>query len=270
MAIENIYIARHGYRSNWLPKGPYPPPPTGIDNDVPLSEHGVEQAHELANYISKLDVKPEMIFSSPFYRCLETSKPTVEALKIPLYVDRGVGEWYKPDRPIIPEPATHEVMSKFFPSMISPDWEPSIIPSNKGETEEDIFERCHKFWPVFIDRVERKFPNVKTIMVVTHAATKSALGMNLLKFSSAKEPIDNKGTFIRNGSCAIDKFELVKGENESIPFEEREWKLTMNGNTSFLTNGEEMNWTFMNAFEAGSDADIKARRAAESGKLKME
>lgn len=44
----------------------------------------------------------------------------------------------------------------------------------------------------------------------------------------------------------------------------------MNGNTSFLTNGEEMNWTFMNAFEAGSDADIKARRAAESGKLKME
>ena len=94
--------------------------------------------------------------------------------------------------------------------------------------------------------------------------------MNLLKFSSAKEPIDDKGTFIRNGSCAIDKFEVLKAEGENLPFEKRVWRITMNGNTSFLTNGEEMNWTFMNAFEAGSDADIKARRAAESGKLKME
>lgn len=262
MGIETIYIARHGYRSNWLPEGPYPPPPTGIENDVPLAKHGVDQAIELSKYIKTLDVKPEMIFSSPFYRCLETSKPSKEALDIPLYVERGIGEWYKPDREVIPIPASNKALSVFFPNMITGDWKATTIPSSAGETEEDIFQRCHKFWPDFIARVENEFPDVKHLLLVTHAATKAALGMNLLKFPNARVTIDNQGNSIRNGSCSLDKFVLTKDSKQS--FYDKEWKLAMNGNTSFLTNGEEMNWSFNNSHEAGSDADIKARRLAEA------
>ena len=262
MTINTIYIARHGYRSNWLPNGPYPPPPTNVDSDVPLAAHGVEQAKQLADYISTLNPKPQVIFSSPFYRCLETSEPVKKKLDIPLYIDNGIGEWYRPDRPIIPIAAPVSKLNGLFDGMISEDWDASIQPSEKGETKEDIFARCNKFLEIFIRRVEERFPDVTCLLIVTHAATKAALGMNLLRFPNAIVPIDEKGTVIRNGSCSLDEFKLVKDNKHN--FYEKEWELVMNGNTSFLDKGEEMNWDFRNGFEAGSDADIRARKLADA------
>lgn len=280
MAINTIYIARHGYRSNWLPKGPYPLPPTGVDSDVPLAEHGIDQAKELAHYILSLDNQPELVFSSPFYRCIQTTQQITDLLELPIYVDTGIGEWYKPDRPTIPEPASLEVLNQLFLGKISDEWEYTITPSNEGESEEDIFERCSKFWPMFIQKVEKNFPNVETILLITHAATKVTLGMTLLKFKNCREHIDDDGTIIRSGSCSLDKYEVIPQnplsnkthsydvndeEEESavdIPVERRRWRITMNGNTEFLRKGEEMNWNFQSAFEAGSDADIRARKLA--------
>ncbi|SCV03756.1 LAME_0H12970g1_1 [Lachancea meyersii CBS 8951] len=265
MAIKTIYIARHGYRSNWLPQGPYPPPPTGVNSDVPLAEHGVKQAKELAHYIMSIDNQPELLFSSPFYRCLETSQPIADLLELPIYVERGIGEWYKPDRDVIPEPASFAVLNNFFPGKLSPDWDATVIPSDKGETEQDIFNRCREFLPKFVARVESEFPDVETILLVTHAATKIALGMNLLGFDNCREPLDADGTILRSGSCSLDKFELIAGGDkiedlQKVPFASRKWHLTMNGNTEFLSNGEEMHWDFQYGFEAGSDADIRARK----------
>lgn len=264
MVVKTIYIARHGYRSNWLPQGPYPLPPTGIDSDVPLAKHGVHQAKELAHYILSLGNQPEMLFSSPFYRCIQTSEPIADILELPIHVDAGLGEWYKPDREVIPIPAKLDVLNNFFQGKISDNWQSSITPSDKGETEEDLYSRCHQFWPIFISRVEREFPNVETVLLVTHAASKAALGMNLLGFSNWREPLDEDGSIIRSGSCSLDKYELVPPtvDGESLPFEARQWRMTMNGNTEFLRKGEEMNWDYRNAFEAGSDADMKLRREA--------
>lgn len=257
---------QHGYRSNWLPNGPYPPPPTGVNSDVPLAEHGVQQAKELAHYILSIENQPEMLFSSPFYRCLQTSQPIADLLDLPINLERGIGEWYKPDRDVIPEPASYAVLDNFFPGKLSPDWEATVTPSNNGETEQDIFNRCKEFWPKFIAKIETTFPNIETIMLVSHAATKIALGMNLLGFDNCRDPIDGDGTIIRSGSCSLDKFELVLDEDEEedtedVPFSARRWRLTMNGNTEFLSKGEEMHWDFQYGFEAGSDADIKARQA---------
>lgn len=251
-----------------MPKGPYPPPPTGVNSDVPLAEHGVKQAKELAHYIMSIENQPELIFSSPFFRCLQTSEPISDLLELPIYLERGIGEWYKPDRDVIPEPASFDILNNFFPGKLNRNWTSSVIPSNKGETEQDIFERCRTFWPIFIKNVEEIFPNVETILIVTHAATKIALGMNLLGFDNCRDPIDDEGSIIRSGSCSLDKYELVHIDEdddvdaEELPFEERHWRITMNGNTEFLTKGEEMHWDFKYGFEAGSDADIKARKAA--------
>lgn len=275
MVVKTIYIARHGYRSNWLPQGPYPLPPTGIDSDVPLAEHGLHQSKELAHYLLSLENQPELLFSSPFYRCLQTSEPIGDILELPILVERGIGEWYRPDRPVIPTAAPLDVLQNFFPGKIDPNWASQIIPSSKGETEQDLYLRCGNFWPLFIEQVEKQYPNVETILLVTHAAAKAALGMNLLGFANWREPLDEDGTIIRSGSCSLDKYELdiestYRAEAEDVPFERRKWRMTMNGNVEFLSNGEEMNWDYRNAQEAGSDADMKLRLDPGGGTGKVE
>jgi transcription factor C subunit 7 len=254
MVISNIYIARHGYRANWLPP-PHPVAPTGIDSDPPLATHGEEQAIELAHYFLSITPQPEIIFTSPFYRCLQTSAPIAKVLDIDIELENGVGEWYKPDRPTIPQPANYEILSPFFPSLKN-NWDSVLYPSSKGETEEDIFERAKAFLEKFIPAFEKRHPKVETILIITHAATKIALGMALLGFNNVRETIDDEDTRLRAGACSLDLFRRVSID-DTVP----SWKILMNGNVEFLTEGEEMHWDFLNGFEAGSDADIRARAA---------
>ena len=237
---------------------PHPVSPTGIDSDPPLAKHGEDQAKELAHYILSIEPHPEIIFSSPFYRCLQTSSPIAEVLDVDIVLETGIGEWYKPERPVIPNPAGFETLSPFF-SKLKNTWEPTVKPSLKGETPEQIFARCQEFFQKFIPKFEAKYPHVETILFVTHAAAKIALGMALLGFNSVDEPLDDEGTRLRAGACSLDKYERVIPEEIE---DGKEWKITMNGNCEFLTDGEEMHWDFQNGFEAGSDADIKARKAA--------
>ncbi|OAA58576.1 phosphoglycerate mutase family protein [Niveomyces insectorum RCEF 264] len=115
MSLEYIYVARHGFRSNWLVNpatGDYTAvvrSPTGIAADPPLTAHGVDQARELAAFLARLlpaasehgpmakeqpagpatgarrsEAEPvlpvERIYCSPYYRCLQTVQPLVEML----------------------------------------------------------------------------------------------------------------------------------------------------------------------------------------------
>jgi len=206
--------------------------------------------------MNSIQPHPEIIFSSPFYRCLQTSAPIAEVLELDVLLEPGIGEWYKPDREVIPDPAKFEVLSPFFPRLKN-TWEPTIKPSLKGETPEQILERCQRFVKEFIPKFEAHHPKIETVLFVTHAAAKIALGMALLGFNSVYDSLDDEGTKLRAGACSLDKFERTSATSD-------EWKLTMNGNCEFLTEGEEMHWDFQNGFEAGSDADIRARKAAEA------
>lgn len=266
MTLKTIYIARHGYRSNWLPLPEQIPPPTGIDSDPPLAPHGVKQAQELAGFITKdLPQKnlpvPQMIFSSPFYRCIETINPTAEALHLPIQLERGLGEWFKPHRKIVPVPADHLTLHKFFntvPSEMDWLWD-TVIPSLEGETEEEIFKRCQVFWSKFIPKFESIYPNVECIILVTHAATKIALGMALAGYSNVRDFLtekdggDGKTTRIGGSTCSLDGY--AKSSNGDT------WNLFMNAETSFLSCGAEMDWHFATSqFEAGSKEDIEYRK----------
>jgi transcription factor C subunit 7 len=87
------------FRSNWTTdnNGNYSATitsPTGIPSDPPLAAYGVAQARELADYAAGLDPKIERIYSSPFYRCLETINPLAEKLDLHILCDNGIGEWY--------------------------------------------------------------------------------------------------------------------------------------------------------------------------------
>lgn len=117
MPLDTIYLTRHGvsprtnhillppppslhilsptltiylqHRLNWTidyKTGTYHaqfPTPTGNPADPTLTSHGVRQSHELAAHFTSDNIspKPFRIYSSPFYRCLQTIQPTVEALK---------------------------------------------------------------------------------------------------------------------------------------------------------------------------------------------
>lgn len=56
------------------------PSPTGIASDPALASYGVEQAEQLAEKIITLEPPVDVVYSSPFYRCLQTLKPTIKKL----------------------------------------------------------------------------------------------------------------------------------------------------------------------------------------------
>lgn len=223
----------HGFRSNWL-EGEIPPPPTGIDSDHVLAPHGHDQAKELADHIASLEKKPQMLFLSPFYRCIETSTPVAKELGLKIRVENGIGEWYRPGRSVIPEPASLDLLNKSFDNL-DQEWKSLVTPSNKGETEQDILERCRDFWSKFLPLMEEKYPEVEYVMLVSHAASKIALGMSIMGYKSVRDEISfGEDKVLKAGACSLDIYDK----------EDTEWKLKVNGDTSFLSDGEEMNWHF--------------------------
>lgn len=256
--VKTIYIARHGYRSNWLPE-PHPPNPTGIDLDPALAPHGVEQAEQLSVFVHLLPIneQPQMILSSPFYRCVETARPLAKLLDIPVYLERGVGEKYGKGRKTIPEPANYELLRPFFGNILGKeeDWprdgKLGVIPSLEGELDKEVFERAKLVWSRLVPLLDEKYPKIDNILIITHAATKIALGMALLERKGVLDTIDDDShRVLRAGACSLDKYRRN---------EESKWEILMNGNCEFLTNGEEMNWDFHSSVEAGSDEDIRLR-----------
>ena len=88
-APENPQLTSPQHRLNWtidLRTGTYKsqfPTPTGNPADPALTSHGVRQSYELAAHIASPEFhpKPFRVYSSPFYRCLQTIQPSVEELK---------------------------------------------------------------------------------------------------------------------------------------------------------------------------------------------
>lgn len=165
--LETIYITRHGFRGNWA-NTKWSPSPTGIDADPALSSHGVDQAKELAAHLKQIQPPPERIYSSPFYRCIQTINFTAEALDLPIYVDNGIGEWYGVTRATHPSPATLSLLRTFF-QRVDPTYRASIVPSTKGETMEDIHARVRTAIGLIIEDAEKH--GCKAIVLCTHAAT---------------------------------------------------------------------------------------------------
>lgn len=72
--------------------------------DHQLAVYGVEQSHQLAKFLISPSAHPdspvpEAVFSSPFYRCIQTAEPTARALAsytekpVSIKLEHGVQEW---------------------------------------------------------------------------------------------------------------------------------------------------------------------------------
>ncbi|WEW54709.1 hypothetical protein PRK78_000132 [Emydomyces testavorans] len=175
MPLDTIYIIRHGHRLNWtidLSTGTYRatyPTPTGNPVDPTLTQPGVRQSHELAAHICSeaFNPKPCRVYSSPFYRCLQTIKPAVEGLReiqeeekrpdvdLTVRIENGLGEWFGSSSFFThPSPSTPEILTSHFPTILSPPptststtappkpaYKARIIPSPNGETIAQLHDR---------------------------------------------------------------------------------------------------------------------------------
>ncbi|KAL6302183.1 histidine phosphatase superfamily [Sparassis latifolia] len=195
--IETIYIARHGYRLNWVTSNWKSE--TGLPRDPPLAAFGLTQAQELADYFLSLpaEERPTAIFSSPYYRCLQTSQPTSIALGIPIYVEHGLSEWYSPVAPgtgLHPRPTSASSLRSYFPH-IDDSWSSIWYPSRRGEDVEQCHDRVNGLLCALIPEVERRFSDKhKRILLVSHAATIIAL---------SRELVGKRDLPLRVGCCTL-------------------------------------------------------------------
>lgn len=65
--------------------------PTGRPRDPVLTAHGVDQVKKMAEFFRNLpeNQRPQMIISSPYYRCVQTAGPTAEALDLDIHIEPG-------------------------------------------------------------------------------------------------------------------------------------------------------------------------------------
>ncbi|KAJ8102452.1 histidine phosphatase superfamily [Lipomyces tetrasporus] len=229
MPVERIYVTRHGFRSNWDTTVPPKPAPTGIDGDPPLSAHGEEQAHELCIYLSTILPSVVRIYTSPFYRCLQTICELADLLKVDILPEYGFGEWYGRTRKTHPRAASQETLKSYF-TRVSLDYEPIAVPSTEGETIQELHDRAEAVLAAMIKDCNENHPEVKTVVICAHAATIIALGRAL---------VGDMSYDVRTGTCSISVYDADPSDN-SIG----KWTCLINGSASHLVSGEERHWSF--------------------------
>ncbi|KAI5855572.1 phosphoglycerate mutase-like protein [Durotheca rogersii] len=194
MSLEVIYVTRHGFRSPWSVEpstGNYTATirsPTGLPTDPALTSHGVEQANELASHLLRLDPPVEQVYSSPYYRCLQTIQPFVRSFRrsqtqspghvseeapFEIRADRGLSEWYGSAHFEHPSSAPVDELQCYFPE-IDATYASNPAPSRYGESLPHLHDRVTKVIDTIIKHSDRE--GRKAVLVCTHAAVVIALG----------------------------------------------------------------------------------------------
>ncbi|KAK4147022.1 histidine phosphatase superfamily [Dichotomopilus funicola] len=208
--LETIYVTRHGFRSNWLvdpSNGSYTSflkSPTGLAADPTLTAHGVDQANELAAKLLTLDPPVERVYSSMYYRCLQTIEPFVREAQrrrqrrtprtqqtqpqaaeepgtggrspplLKIRGETGLGEWYGSADFEHPAPASIAILDPLFPDLIESDYEPMVTPNRKGEGIDELHDRVAAAMEAVVAQCDRD--GVRTVLLCSHAAVIIALG----------------------------------------------------------------------------------------------
>ncbi|KAI7218852.1 phosphoglycerate mutase-like protein [Hortaea werneckii] len=226
--LENIYVVRHGYRSNWVvdpQTGTYSTTvksPTGIASDPALASYGVQQAVQLGEHLLQVQPPVDLIYSSPFYRCLQTLSPFTDALadrqakidlsaletdapthsrKVHVNVEPGLGEFYGLARFDHPSPASIEVLNQHFPRLHA-EKSPIVVPSKNGESITQLHDRVAYCLSQLIKRADADPSGPKTLLICTHAASMIAIGRAL----TGRMPEDETEEDFRCFTCSFSKF----------------------------------------------------------------
>ncbi|OIW33244.1 phosphoglycerate mutase-like protein [Coniochaeta ligniaria NRRL 30616] len=211
------------FRSNWAvdpSTGEYTASissPTGIAADPTLTAHGVDQARQLAAHLRTVDPPIERVYSSPYYRCLQTIEPFVaQAPGSPVKGEQsrirgepGLGEWYGAAPFEHPTSAAPQVLKRLFPAL-DLDYEPVARPSRVGESLAELHDRV----AITIDRIisQCDAEGVKAILLCTHAAVVIALGRVLTGAMPDDVGVEDFGAF----TCGLSVYTRRKGDAATL------------------------------------------------------
>ncbi|KAL2871870.1 phosphoglycerate mutase family protein [Aspergillus lucknowensis] len=221
MPLDTIYLTRHGHRLNWTidyKTGKYTsqfPTHTGNPSDPTLTSHGVSQAQELAAHIvsERVSPKPWRVYSSPFWRCLQTIQPSVEVLsaakreegkgqrrmkgvddaaEFEIRVENGLGEWFGSttffDHPTPPTLSILTSLPTKPPFTLNTTRkDPLLYTSTRGESISQLHNRLAAALSGIIAEVDAEVAAVesslppeqrtsKAILICSHAAPLIAIG----------------------------------------------------------------------------------------------
>lgn len=191
------------FRSNWSVNpstGEYTASlssPTGIPADPALTAHGVDQAKDLAAHLATVNPPIEQVYSSPYYRCLQTVEPFVNPeqgssgdprqgqqqeeeeaadgkTKFRIRAETGLGEWYGSAPFEHPRPAGLPVLKRLFPRSLDVDYRPIARPTGMGESIAELHDRVAATMEGIVAQCDRD--GTRAILICSHAATVIALG----------------------------------------------------------------------------------------------
>jgi len=169
--MKTIYITRHGTRQDHLTGIPTPSK-SGFIYDPPLAEEGLFQSQLLANYLSE-NAHIDYIFSSPFYRTLQTATKVADTLNLKIEVESGLSDWYggSPNyATYIPKAAPFEKLIEFFP-LINQSYKPNIEITTIAEPKEEMYDRIGKTIQVLMDTFKSTNNKNQEFLFVCHAAS---------------------------------------------------------------------------------------------------
>jgi len=280
MPVKEILLLRHGHRLAWTldpTTGRYTsnhPFPTRLPADPPLASHGVRQAEETGAYLSQVlaDAAAQdrlRIYSSLFYRCLETLRPTVEQLRkkitskadsydkilrnLEVRGERGIGEWFGKawfEQPVPAEPAV--LREDFFP-WLDIHYKSRVVPDRHGERIEVIHDRIARALAAVVRAVDKEYEEAGrakeevTLLLCGHAAQIICTGRAL----TGLVPEDYDEEDFHCYTCGISRFvRRGKGTAET----DRDWRTSggvaggwdcvENSACRHLSEGAERGWHF--------------------------
>lgn len=211
--------------------------PTGIPTDPPLVARGIEQSHELAAHLTKIDPPVDRIYSSPLYRCLQTLKPTSDALFAQgkaggkIRVDRGLGEFYGKAPWKHASPPTLDILKDHFKNL-DLEYEGPYKPDENGEFIAELHERVKNAVAHVIETLDKDPQGPKTLLICTHAATMICLGRAL----TGKVPEDLDEDDFQCYTASLSTFKRRSPELVGS------WECVSNADTSYLKEGAERGW----------------------------
>ncbi|KAI1426235.1 histidine phosphatase superfamily [Xylaria sp. FL1777] len=281
MSLEVIYVVRHGFRPAWSVDhvtGTYTlhlRSPTGLPTDPALTSHGVEQADELAGHLLGFDPPIDQVYSSPYYRCLQTISPFISRRNsrqnkvlvsdddIPhsrssIRVESGLSEWYGQAHFEHPTSAPLDELNALFADLDA-DYISSPAPPRRGESIPQLYERVASCMDAIIAQCDKE--GKKSVLISTHAAVVVALGRVL----TARIPEDATVEDFKAFTCGLSKYRRQGVDQDynialnswgpsrpesKNPYQRpsfglsSHWACEVNSNCSFLHNGEERGWKF--------------------------
>jgi probable phosphoglycerate mutase len=181
-----LLLTRHGQTPNNI-RNCY----TG-EMDVPLTELGISQAHELAKRLKGTPF--DAIITSPLTRAIQTAAVVAEAFpSVPVYVFEEFAEL----RVGVLQGLTREEAAEQYPE----DLAATLTLNEKPRNGESIQAAANR-WDKALERLRKVFPSDAAVLVVSHSFAASciiAVSRNL--------PFSEWGRFTP-GNCEIAELEI--------------------------------------------------------------